>query len=277
MSEEWHPVRPLHSIECVATVLTFNEPLTEFLVKRILRHAERIALDAGLPERNDVRSVHVALAPDQVHAARTQVEGLAFQRLGHQTPSGRLLLEDLVVSRSDLVYRNFEYVRWNDYVRKINDLLIPLAQLSAGGTAMRSLRLEYQDRFMPADHSNLRIDRLLKPHPMIAPHVFETRDLWHSHAGKLESVEEDKLLVQLHIDLVSGQMPGPNPQELFSVGIMTGFERRYAKNKLDVESNVNESIAGHLDDLHFRSKDLFRSILTPQVAERVGLGESVVH
>ncbi|MDX0630205.1 hypothetical protein GOC91_28970 [Sinorhizobium medicae] len=277
MSEEWQPVRPAHSIECVATVLTYNEPLTEHLVKRVLRQAERLALQEGLSDRSDVRSLQFALAPDQVHAARTQVEGLAFQRSGHQTQAGRLLLEDLVVSRNELVYRSFDYVRWSDYLQKINALMLPLAELSAAGTAMRSLRLEYQDRFIPRDRSKYRIDQLLVPHQMIAEHIFETDDLWHSHSGKMLTVDDDKMLVHLNVDLVSGETMGPAPQEILSVGIMTAFERRYGKNKLDVESAVIKSIAGHLGDLHSRSKDLFRSILAPQVAERVGLGESVVH
>ncbi len=274
MEYEWQPVRPAHSIECVATVINYSEPLSEFLVKRIIRKAESLAPSGGLTERSDVRTFQIpALMPDAAHQIRSQFDGIAFQKLGQTTPQGRVLLEDLVVSRSELVYRKYDYNRWSDYASSLSALLLPLAEISADATTVRALRLEYLDRFIIEQRSPGCVKKLLRENPMVANHVFEAPDLWHSHTGKIDTIETDQLLTQINIDFVSALQAQAEMTGVHSVAITTGLERRYSQNELDVESKGVTYIADHLLDLHVKSKNLFKDILTPEMASRVGLGD----
>jgi len=275
MLNPWQPIRPLHSIECVATVIAYAEPLSEFLVKRVIRKAESLALNAGLSDRADIRTFQVPVIPDAGHQVRSQFDGLAFQRFGQTTPQGRVLLEDLIVSRNELVFRKYDYNRWADYRANLKNLILPLISISSGATAIQAVRLEYLDRFMVENYEPGHVSELLARTPMVAPHIFETPGLWHSHTGKFDPIGDDVLLTQVNIDFVNGTTPDQT-QVVHSVGITTGLERRYNGNKLDVESPVVSYIDEHLHDLHLRSKALFKSLLTPEIADRVGLGDSNV-
>ncbi|RFB87909.1 hypothetical protein B5K08_21770 [Rhizobium leguminosarum bv. trifolii] len=277
MLNSWQPIRPLHSIECVATVVAFAEPLSEFLIKRVIRKAESVALNAGLSERADIRTFQFPAIPEAGHQVRSQFDGLAFQRFGQTTPQGRVLLEDLVVSRNELAFRKYDYNRWADYRADLNKLVLPLVDISSEATAVQALRLEYLDRFFIENYAPGHVSELLSRNPMVAPHVFETASLWHSHTGKFDPLGDDTLLTQINVDLVNNESAPDQPKLLHSVGIMTGLERRYDVNKLDVESPVVPYIDEHLHDLHLRSKALFESLLTPEIAARVGLGDNNVN
>lgn len=271
MTGVWQPVSPAHSIGCVATVVSYSEPLSEYAVKRVLRKAESLALAHGLTSRNDVRTIHVAVMPDDAHQVRNQVEvdGIGFQKLGQTTPAGRKLLQDLVVTRNQLVFRDFGYQRWKNYLALVNNLIVPLAAVSTQATDFASLRLEYLDRFISPE-ANAELNQLLRPNPMIAPHVFDTEGFFHSHTGRIDPIDQDALLTQLHVDYQEANFPDRPNEQAHSIAIMTGLERRYG-NQLDVDSQRATYIEAHLADLHTRSKNLFRSILTSEIAKRVGL------
>jgi hypothetical protein len=108
---------------------------------------------------------------------------------------------------------------------------------------------------------------------LIAPHVFGTEKLWHSHTGFLEDAENcDSRLVQINIDASEAVQIGE--QEPFRmVGIMTAVQNnlKLSAEPLENEENTAKLQLGMLDSMHVRSKHLFCEIINDVTAERVGI------
>jgi hypothetical protein len=279
----WHPIHDNHAIAVMAAVVTFAQAIPDLLLKRVLQDSEDAAFGLGLKSRHAIRGFQIPVGIDATpqSGAVGAVQGQFFNAL-LETPDGAppsaQIAEQLRVDQGAVVYRTWQYVSWKWQFERMRNLMAPALERAKSAVAFASIRLEYLDRFQfrgdatVADPKQLlRVDC-----PLIAPHVFSARDLWHSHTGSfLTTVDHYKRLQQVMIDAIDEPYP---PQERVPpvrwVNITTALEDRLTPPlTADQEIDIT-AIFQTLDTLHVSLKDILSSIITEKLAKRICLREA---
>jgi hypothetical protein len=86
MTGTWEPIREAHSIESVAAVVTFPEPLNDIVLRKMLRAADANAENMNLPIRETIAGFQFNLPPSRTSRARPSYhrshsdDGCGFQK-----------------------------------------------------------------------------------------------------------------------------------------------------------------------------------------------------
>jgi uncharacterized protein (TIGR04255 family) len=285
MSASWEPVKEGHSIEVAAGSVNFSEPLNELLWKRTLRLAEQVSRPAGLVDRTTFNAFQLTFGGGNLSAGPNighgPVGNVVFRRLSIvENPTGAIthtVAEEFAVGRVTLTYRTMVYTRWSAFRERLRTLLRPVLEMSVQGAAIANIRLEYRDVFIFSGIPNdpATGDLLRKDSKFIAPHIFARSDLWHSHTGMfIPEPTVQKRLVQINID--ANDVPSVDSSVRRAITILTAVQDNLDQTdsgELENEFNMGDIVADRFESLHAHSKIIFGQLVTPAVAERIGLNQ----
>lgn len=273
---DWLPFSDAHSIEVVSAAINFSEPLTEVSWKKVTRDADAIRKAAGLSETMPAIQFMIGAPPSP--ATGPPVSATLFMSSKAIDVSGmpRAPLETLTIGRAGLALQTTVYTRWDAFFERMRMLLVPPLRAALRSTGILSLRLEYKDSFRFVGDGPPIAARLLNlKSGLIAPHVFENEQLWHSHTGFFEQAAGCKeRLVQINIDANVSADTGTPDVSFRSVTITTAVQNNLTSGgseSLDNEEELANSQIAMFDSLHQRSKDLFRQIISNETASQVGI------
>jgi hypothetical protein len=189
-------------------------------------------------------------------------------------PSMRVA-EQLQVNQGAVVYRTWNYVSWSWQIERMKMLMRPALEAVHGSVSFAAQRLEYLDRFrFEGDITEIDIGSVMRQgSPFIAPHVFALADLWHSHTGAfLPPTDSAKHLLQVHIDALDDPpVASPGVAQTRFINILTALEDRFPVDNLDEMDRSVDDIFGRFVSQHSESKEIFASVITDGMADRVYL------
>jgi|GEM_PF-2115306 len=263
----WRMFHEANAIEAMGVSIRFAEPTGTLLSKKILTALESSTNKAGLIDKRPIQGFQVNLSnPGEVKPVSGSA--MIFQKTSlEKDRDGQVqsvLTNQAEVQPAHLTYNTWRYKDWDAERKLVMGLLLPGVQLACQGVALGAIRVEYLDRFYfdgePLDASAR--DILRSESGLVAPHVFDAPDLWHSHTGKFSDISNDRRkLLQVHADFQD--LTGPT--ELSgkrSLLLMTAAELQFSNGGGEIASEDIESfLSSTLDDLHRDAVTLFKDVV----------------
>lgn len=272
----WRMIHEANAIEAMAVNIRFSEPAGSLLTKRIISGLTSATNAEGLIDRRPLQGFQVNIAnPSEV---RPMTGGaMVFQRTSLEKDAEgdvqSILTNQLEVHATHLTYQTWRYANWTSEAKTVRNLLVPALALASQGVAIAAVRLEYLDRFyFDGEASAASAGDLLKSDSgLLAPHIFEAPNLWHSHTGKFED-ENDVGRRLLLVNADYQDLTGPALVGKRSLQLMTAVEEQYAHQGKEVSSEEVESfLSSTLDDLHDKLIALFKEVVNAGFAKENGL------
>lgn len=271
----WNPFHEAHSIEAVSAAVNFYEPLNDVVWRRVIREAESRANACGLSARSQVRTgmqFSIGAAPGVPPVPQLDVDAVRFYRNASDEESNTLVpTETLTVAKGVLLYHTTAYTRWEAMLPQLRTILTEPLGIALEAVYVNNLRLEYRDVFKQViDQSPPLVTNLLRSGcDLLAPHIFRRNQLFHSHTGFFEPCDScDQRLIQLNVDandLIE------NNEQVRAITIMTAVQDNFFP-QLEAERNRTSSeLVARFDSLHKRCDEVFKSVITDEIAERVGM------
>lgn len=273
----WKMLHEANAIEAMAVNIRFLEPVSNMIVKRMIREVERHASKLGLIDRQPIQGFQIdVMNPGQVKPL--QSSGLLLQRKSlTKIPSGAVenqLAQQVDVQATHITYQTWRYSRWANELDMISQLIFGAIETASQAVTISAIRVEYIDRFIfEGDPKALSFSSLLRNDSgWIAPQVLKSNSLWHSHAGEFLSEGDDmKRLGVVHID--SQELSGPpHLAGRRSLMMITGVEDQFLQSGLEIDSDkLRQFLPDTLNDLHSNALDLFRNVIDQEFAAKNGL------
>jgi uncharacterized protein (TIGR04255 family) len=262
----WLPIHPTHAIERTRVVIEFSQPIPQKMVSRLGEQFDGISHDFGFGARIETQMQSVMMPPAGAEPIFSQrANGWQFVR--EQTPGA--ILEALILEPQGFVYETAEYVRWALFSDRLARMTTDLLQQLQKDVGVRSVALEYFDRFYfdggitSAVPSALVRTELISALPDSA---CSGRELWHVHRGWFEGEGAHRYLVNQNVD--AQQAKTADDRDVRSALIYTKVERTSDGIEIDL-SHLGES----LDAMHDVSKRVIRDALIEEMQLRVGLDQ----
>jgi len=279
----WQPLHENHSIESVSASVNFAEPLTEIIWRKAVREVEAKAGAMGLSERDAVNAFQIAIGANAIGLASpsidigqiglpSQIESVRIARSHIDEASGqKRAAESISIGRQVITYQSTTYTRWAAYSERLNELFGAALDVSLGAVRPAVLRLEYKDSFRFDGAGEPLVSGFLKDvSPLIAKHVFDKTDLWHSHTGFFEkSDRSDQRLIQINLD-ANNVVHVAQRETARLVNIMTAVQENFHAWPEDKEITAGE-LLGIFESMHQRCTEVFREVVSPETAKRIGL------
>ena len=258
--------------------MNFAEPLNDVVWRRVVREAESRANACGLTARSQARTgFQIMVGPGPLVGnvpppPQLDVDAIRFYRSATEEDTSRLLpAETVTISKGALIYHTMAYTRWEVVSAQLNSMLTVPLGIALEAVLVANVRLEYKDVFKHAiDDSAPLADSLLRPGcDLIAPHVYHRRQLFHSHTGFFEECHGcDQRLVQLNVD--ANDLADQTGQ-IRTISITTAVQDNFFPDLEAERTRTATELISKFDSIHARSGDLFRSVVTDEIAERVGM------
>jgi uncharacterized protein (TIGR04255 family) len=214
----------------------------------------------------------IGAAPGVMPAPQLDVDAIRFYRSASDEQSNRLVpAETLTIAKGVLLYHTTAYTRWEAISPQLRLMLTEPLAIALEAVYVGSLRLEYKDVFkhMTGQSAPL-VTSLLRPDcDLLAPHIYRREQLFHSHTGFFEPCDGcDQRLIQANVDandLVENNEP------VRCISIMTAVQDQFFPVLESERNRSSLEFLSRFDLLHTRCGELFKSIVTDEIAERVGL------
>lgn len=279
----WNPINPTHSIESMTVAVTFAEPMSSPVYRKVIRELERTTNERGPFFPQVIKGLEINIQGDNQPALRqTNTDGMIFQKNSLVRDIFGVVtnrpVEQIELQRNRIAYSNMNYSNWNDVKILFGDLLDSSFELISEIVDISSIRIQYLDRFISEkDGNEVSAEGVIDPKSeYVSPHIFRATDLWHSHTGKFEIAQKDKIkrLLQVNIDAVDIALPGLS-HGTRSITVLTAVEMRFLQPSADKEDigsdSHSQSRKERLNELHSEVLDLYRKVLDEKMASRVGM------
>ena len=121
---------------------------------------------------------------------------------------------------------------------------------------------------------DLRVHHLLRiGSRYVAPHVFELTDLWHSHTGAFQRIDDaTKRLLNINVDCNDDLTSGVSQQTIAIATILTDMFNQpgYVPTTLAAIDSM-DFFEQRLKLLHDHGKDIFGETINDDACKRIGL------
>lgn len=268
---QFEPIHAAHAIEQVLFLVQINGQLDD--------RALSVASDSihpqfleDLPGRQEIQMVSFGFGP---LGAMGQGPIATGGRVFNRTRTDSTLENELRVERQSIVFRTTAYTRWDDVWQRVRRYFAALLPTYAESAPIAAISLNFQDKFRwVGDIALCRGGRLLRPQSSyVCPHVFEARDLWHSHTGAFVTADaRTKRLLNVNLDCIDESGVHP-PRRL--VAITTAITDQlnqpgYAQIALS-PTEVVDYFEREMQALHELSKQTFRNVINDTMCQRIAL------
>jgi uncharacterized protein (TIGR04255 family) len=274
----WH--KNGHAIVAATFGIEFTAPPPAAVIRDLLALHPKLK-DAYPRKREVAGAVGISIGASAIDTLRETggaSSGLSFDSLrpdGTVERSIRIQGTRLVITRGD-------YTRWAEIweqTRSVIEKILPIAMEHVGVAA---LLLSYQDRFLwDGDRTNFPADIVFrKGSQHLAPHVFQSPDLWHSYHGFFEYREEPQPHQMLHVieaQTMSTQEDGVVARVSLNHRALPGGRPGAEVEGIPIQ-DVKELLGddtGLLDDyinlMHDADKELLAEVVNDGICDLIGL------
>lgn len=271
------PVHEAHAIEQLTAVVNFDHALDD---SEMLEADKVLArFDAALPGRAEIRGVGFQFGPlGVVPIASTP---------GNDAPNGIVrnisdprgaILKELRLERQSILFRTTSYTRWDKVWGEAKEYFGALLPLF-GEACVSAYSLAYSDKFIwRGEKVQCRAAGLLRADsPYVAPGIFKAVDLWHCHSGRfIQSESGAKRLEVVDLDCIDEiELGMAGPESIRVVRISTNLTDQLVHPESTAKPLSAKGGISALDSafvaFHTQLKDVFESIVTDEMAIKVGM------
>lgn len=264
MSETNHfsPLHAGHSIEQAVFVIQFASPVDDSVFADILGKTE--SFKDNLPGRRDLQqflTLQQSSPPNAVAYAKYDSAGL--------------IVNELQVHKNSIFFSTREYTRWTDVRNQAAYYFEQLLPIYIQHTKLNSVGLSYTDKFICENiSSGFNPSSFLKENSKyIAPHVYDTDQLWHSHTGVFERVNnQTKRLININLDYLDDRHEGNNRHSLVITSAINDQFYQPSYEALNIESDETLGfVMSHMEEIHTKNKEILKHIINDDMSRRIAL------
>jgi uncharacterized protein (TIGR04255 family) len=276
-SGHFDPVHSAHAIESVVLGVQFDRPLTDHAILQLQQACT--SLSSELPGVAEIRGFGVSFGPQGVSPILQQSTNVPDGFARTRTAPNGAIEKELRIDRGGIVFRNSKYSRWNDvWVEAKNYISIILTAVDSE-VKLSSYYLNYSDKFIWRGIESALEPKLLlqTDSPYLSPSIFTGEDLWHSHTGKFIRADPHvKRLQVVNSDCVEEPTNDGKTQRIVRVAtVLTDMLNMPGFEPLSIEpKDALKFLDTRMNDLHTLLKSMFSEIVTQEVSNRIGLGDS---
>lgn len=177
-------------------------------------------------------------------------------------------VERFLAARDSILVQTYSYIRWDPFFARAKQFMNHMFEAYERRT-VASAKVEYWDRFEHRDLSRVADASKLfqRNSPYIATGVFDSISSWHSHFGRIQSVDDRyRRLVNARVDVVEP------PQTGRLVTIYTMTQDGVAKSH-DEDPSLRslDAIFASFESQHSALKEILSDIISPDASRRISL------
>jgi uncharacterized protein (TIGR04255 family) len=270
----FEPVHDAHAIEQVTFSLQFTRHLDDAAITRLQAEcAARLGTD--LPGKHEIRSIGVSVGPQglvPIAGAASAPDGFLRMRV---SPTGAVEKE-LRVERGGTSFRTTTYTRWAAVwadARRCFEVVMGSLPADVGLVAHS---LQYVDRFdWSGTPSECRAAELIAPgSEFVAPYVFRSEDLWHSHFGAFMRLDEfTKRLLLVNLDaLDEASQDGISRRSVrITTGVTDLLSQPGYRERVVPAGEVIRYLDERQDGAHTVLKNVIGDILNDGMRRKIGI------
>lgn len=264
MPATFEPLHSAHAIEQVLLGVQFQKPLDD----AGLREARTAAGNPpDLPGRAELRGFALQAAG----APRAMSTGFSLTRMRADGTEEA----EFQVQRHLISFRTMLYTRWSDISAQTYSLFSAVLPVYLRRGPIAAIALNYVDKFVS---SSLPPDCDVRPilqrnSPYLAPRVFETANLWHTHSGAFSKPDAyTRRLVAVNVDYVTEKLEERERTALVINSTLTDAFNQNGYDPLQLTPEDGMSFAKQtFESLHQEEKEVLRSIISGDLARRIAL------
>lgn len=260
----WEPSRADHSIERTTASIVFAQHLDANTFDEITVAARKAAAAQNLTDRLDLVEP-LQLLPGLstvIDMSTMPPRRVVFRRLDAE----KLAIDELSIGSLQVAFGTLRYGRWLDFFGRLKTFLNALDAIHPVTQALRTVRLEYVDRFNSTIESADHFEVIDRASEFLAPVVTSKTAALHVHCGWFDfETATVRQLTAVNIDVNDPPVPKP-PQPRRSVSILSVSQFEALEGTLDKPVE-------RFDTLHDGLKSTYGRIITAEAARRVSLND----
>jgi hypothetical protein len=257
-----YPFAGAHAVKSAAFAFEWPAHLTESDFSRVQEaHGQLLS---SLPEK----SVTPALMIDMSRGTPMTANAIGSVNFSRRGVGGSAPSRALEVARDKCVAQINEYTRWEPVWNEVRGWFSVIAPLVVTAHPIKHIGLQYTDVFhWRADPGELNLRKVFRPSTkFLPPHVFDLKNLWHSHHGYFLEVADSRrhrLLENVNVNIIDelGQR---------TIVIQTLHKAEFATPLFNVEE-VMAVMDQTVPTLHQRNKAALGDLLCDEVVEQIKL------
>lgn len=270
-NQGFEPIHEAHAITQVACILQFTNTISDSEFERAKLKSKDFEID--LPGKNNITEHGFSIQfgnPVQAAPPNVVINGV---RRTKSLPDGTIESE-LRIERSAITFITTRYTRWAkiwEQCAKYFNELLPFYLIDS---KINTINLNYIDKFIWTDlPTTCNPELLLKNNSKyISQHIFEIKDLWHSHTGAFIRFDDStKRLVNVNIDCVD-ELHDEKLRRVIAIStsIADHFNQPdYEPFLWDIEPN--KVIDDHMQSMHVLGKKIVSELITENMCKRIAL------
>ncbi len=266
---DWEPAHADHSIDSVNIIVTFIEPLDSDTFDEVVIPVRRAAAAHNLSNRvesQEPTEIQIPAFPGQNVSFNfgniSSTRRVAFQRLTETGP-----ISEFSIGSRSLAMSTSQYRRWAQFSGEFRDIFGAVDGAWSLNERVKSIRLQYIDRFLSAPGGASHFQVLAERPPCVVIPGDDPMSAFHVHAGWFDYNFEPgvRVLTNVNIDTNDVRLPTATAQQRY-LTILTLAQHESLDSFL-------QAPVERVDALHLQLKNLFRQLISAEVAARVGLPE----
>lgn len=270
-NQGFEPIHEAHAITQVACILQFTNTISDSEFERAKLKSKDFEID--LPGKNNITEHGFSIQfgnPVQAAPPNVIINGV---RRTKSLPDGTIESE-LRIERSAITFITTRYTRWAkiwEQCAKYFNELLPFYLIDS---KINTINLNYIDKFIWTDlPETCNPELLIKNNSKyISQHIFEVKDLWHSHTGAFIPFDDfTKRLVNVNIDCVD-ELHDETPRRVIAIStsIADHFNQPdYVPFLWNIEPN--KVIDDHMQSMHILGKKIVSELITENMCKRIAL------
>jgi|SRR5215831_19623550 len=270
----WEPARADHSIERATASIALATPLDANTFDELIVAGRKAAAAHSLTNRLDLLE---AITIQQPAAQQPAAGGIDLSQIASTLPrvpprrvvfrrldAENVSVDELSIGMQQIAVGTIRYRRWADFNSLLSASLTALQQIHPIIENVKSVRLEYVDRFQSVPGGGDHFEVIQRDSVFLAPILRDKSAALHVHSGWFDFESANvRQLTNINIDVNDVPIPPPSdPRRHISILSMGQFEALTGTLDRPME---------RLDELHNYLKLTFGRIITLDAAQRVGL------
>jgi uncharacterized protein (TIGR04255 family) len=266
----WEPARADHSIDRVVATINFPNPIDANSFDEVVVAARKAAAVHSLTDRFDViEPITLPAGQNVINLGVESIQGAPPRRIifRRMEPNTNMAVDQFSVSMQRITLETSRYRRWVDFFEMLKGTVGDIAASYPTILSVRSVRLEYVDRFNSTTSDADQWEVINKTSDYLSPAVRDKNNALHVHSGWFDfETPQVRRLTNINIDITDVEIPPP-PEPIRKIAVLSLAQVEA------LEGGVLDNPLERIDAHHGYLKSIFGKIITPEAAARVALND----
>ena len=269
-----HPFAGQHAIQSAVFALDFANELDIGEISAIRAVSTKLVGDFPIQNERQRTTFTMQVSPMDAPPPSSNVETDGFEMVRPALAVGQPNSRAIIVNRTSIVVVVNDYTRWDKFKSDVDRYLSVLLTHVDGQKAVASLGLQFNDIFLwKADPADLQLEEVFAAgNPYLAPNVFLSPLLWHSHHGYF--VNNKTPVEYQQLDNINVSRVAANEEH--QLQILTSHRVTLEKPLYKGWSDNKSTLLAIQDSLHAKNKAILAELLTPEAQNKINLSGSEV-